>query len=201
MKYARLITVATALVGTVAGVQSALAFSAVSTTHLNLRAGPGPQYAVIATINHDDRVDVQGCLKEITWCDVNWGDLQGWAAGEYLAYDSDAGVRVLPLVGDAIEIPVVTYEAVDEVVPQVVGEVVGAKGYVEAISPAEPVSAYVIAQAIDTVYVNGEVVVGAVVPETVPLYAIPESEYTFTSVNGQNVLIDKDTRKVVYIYR
>jgi len=201
MKSTRLLAAATAFGFVLAGSQAAFAFTAVSSAHLNLRSGPGPQYPVVATIGHDDKIDVHGCLKEVTWCDVSWGDQRGWASADYIAYDTDKGPKVLPLAGDAIDIPLVTYEAVDEVVPEFVGEVRAVNGFVEAITPPKMVSAYVSEQTVDPVLVSGEVVVGAVLPETVPLYAVPESPYHFAMVNGQNLLVEKDTHKVVYIYR
>jgi uncharacterized protein YraI len=201
MKSARFLAVTTAFGLVLAGGQAALAFTATSSAHLNLRSGPGPQYPVVATIGHDDKIDVHGCLKEVTWCDVNWGDQRGWASADYIAYDTDNGPKVLPLAGDAIDIPLVTYDAVAVVTPEFVGEVKAVNGFVEAITPPKMVSAYVSEQAVDPVFVSGEVVVGSVLPETVPLYAVPESPYHFTVVNGQNVLVEKDTHKVVYIYR
>ncbi len=201
MKYARSLAVATAVAGTLAGGQAALAFTAFSNADLNLRAGPGTQYDVVATTNHDDQLDVRGCLQDITWCDVSWGQIQGWASADYLDVDASAGVKTLPLASNGMEIPIVDYKAVDAVVPEVVGKVDTVNTYVEAITPPTEVSAFVSAQTVDTVHVTGEVVVGAVVPEKVPLYAVPESEYSFTNVNGQNVLVKGDSRQVVYVYK
>ena len=50
--------------------------------------------------------------------------------------------------------------------------------------------------------VDGEVVVGAGVPDTVTLQAIPEyDEYQYAYINGQPVLIDPSTRQIVYLVR
>lgn len=70
-----------------------------------------------------------------------------------------------------------------------------------AIVPPPTVLSYVPAQAVAPVIVTGEVVIGAILPTAVPLYAVPEWPYQFTSVNGQNVLVEPSTRRVVYIYR
>jgi len=201
MKSVRLLTAATAVGFVLAGIPAAFAFTAVSSADLNLRTGPGPHYPVVAMIGRDDKIDVRGCLKEVTWCSVNWGDQSGWASADYIAYDGQNGPQVLPLAGDEIDIPLLTYEEVEQVAPEFVGTVERVDGVVEAISPPTMVSAYVSEQTVDPVFVSGEVVVGSVLPETVPLYAVPESPYHFTTVNGQNVLVEKDTHKVVYIYR
>lgn len=182
----------------------ALAFTSFATAHLNIRSGPGPQYPVIEMINYNDRVEVSGCLKDVSWCAVTAGGVAGWAAGEYLAYDAPGAVVQLPTAGDALSIPVLTYQAVDAVVGTPVGVIVGvAAGAAPplAIVPHPTVLAYVPAQSVAPVIVTGEVVIGVVLPTVVPLYAVPQSPYQFTSVNGQNVLVEPTTRRVVYIYR
>jgi uncharacterized protein YraI len=182
----------------------ALAFTSFSTAHLNIRSGPGPQYPVVAMINYNDRVEVSGCLQDVSWCAVTAGGVAGWAAGEYLAYDAPGAVVQLPTAGDALSIPVVTYQAVDAVVGTPVGAIIGVAAGAPpplAIVPPPTVLSYVPAQAVAPVIVTGEVVIGAVLPTVVPLYAVPESPYQFTSVNGQNVLVEPSTRRVVYIYR
>ena len=49
--------------------------------------------------------------------------------------------------------------------------------------------------------VQGEVVVGAVVPAAVTLYQVPGSVYGYTIINHNKVLVDVNTRAVVYIHR
>ena len=161
MKSARLLAAATAFGFVLAGSQAAFAFTAVSSADLNLRTGPGPQYQVVAMIGRDDKINVQGCLKEVTWCNVTWGDQSGWASADYIVYDGGNGPQVLPLAGDEVDIPLVTYEAVDEVAPQFVGAMTPVNGVVEAITPPTMVSAYVSEQTVDQVLVSGEVVVGS----------------------------------------
>ncbi|WP_421726355.1 DUF1236 domain-containing protein [Bauldia sp.] len=200
MKLTRLATVAAAFVGVLAGGQAAVAFEAFATNNLHLRTGPGEQYPVETTIRHNDRVEVHGCLEGITWCDLNWGDMRGWAAADYIAYDSAAGVKVLPLAQDEIGIPIVNFTAVDAVVPEFIGTVETVTDVMTVITPPEAVSAYVTEQDIDTVYVQGEIVTGVVLPQTVPLYAVPESKYNFSRVNGQNVLTETGSNTVVYVY-
>jgi hypothetical protein len=49
--------------------------------------------------------------------------------------------------------------------------------------------------------VQGEVVVGAVLPAAVQLYEVPGAAYAYTIVNGNKVLVDVNSRAVVYIAR
>jgi uncharacterized protein YcfJ len=75
----------------------------------------------------------------------------------------------------------------------------GAAGTV--IDPPEKVRTYVTTNKVDAVYLEGEVVVGAGLPETVELREIPDYEYRYVYVNGQPVLVDAKTRQIVYIVR
>ena len=43
--------------------------------------------------------------------------------------------------------------------------------------------------------------VGAGVPESVKLTTVPDYEYRYVYVNGQPVLVDPQTRKIVYVDR
>ena len=54
---------------------------------------------------------------------------------------------------------------------------------------------------VDPVYLDGEVVVGAGLPETVELREIPDYEYRYVNVNNQPVLVEPGSRKIVYIIR
>ncbi|WP_327787154.1 DUF1236 domain-containing protein [Rhabdonatronobacter sediminivivens] len=54
---------------------------------------------------------------------------------------------------------------------------------------------------VDPIFLDGEVVVGAGIPETVALAEVPESEYYYSYVNGVRVLVERDQRRIVYIVR
>ena len=75
----------------------------------------------------------------------------------------------------------------------------GAAGTV--IDPPERVRTYVRSNEIEPVYLDGEVVVGAGLPETVVLRDIPEYEYRYVYVNGQPVLVEPSSRRIVYVMR
>ena len=60
---------------------------------------------------------------------------------------------------------------------------------------------YVVSNPVDPVYLDGEVVVGAGLPETVELRTIPDYEYRYVYVNRQPVLVEPDSRRIVYVYR
>lgn len=70
-----------------------------------------------------------------------------------------------------------------------------------AIEPSAEVRTYVTTNRVDPVYLEGEVVVGAGVPETVELRTIPDYDYDYVYINGQPVLVDRSTRQIVYVVR
>lgn len=70
-----------------------------------------------------------------------------------------------------------------------------------AIDPPGTVTTYVAENRVDPVYLEGEVVVGAGIPETVQLHQIPEYEYQYVYVNGQPALVEPSSRRIVYVVR
>jgi hypothetical protein len=76
-------------------------------------------------------------------------------------------------------------------------------GTIEAITepPPPPVRQYVVSNPVDPVYLEGEVVVGAGVPDTVELRPVPDYQYRYVDINGQPVLVDPQTRRIVYVVR
>jgi uncharacterized protein YraI len=60
----------------------ATAKPAVVESTLNLRAGPGPGYAVLAVMPPGAAVDVRDCYDG--WCHVTYGGLRGYASHGYL---------------------------------------------------------------------------------------------------------------------
>ena len=69
------------------------------------------------------------------------------------------------------------------------------------VDPPGQVNTYVTSKKVDPVCLEGEVLVGSTLPSTVKVYEIPDYQYRYTSVNGQTVLVEPCTSKVVHIYR
>lgn len=55
-----------------------------ATSRTSLLAGPGGQYPVVARIGGGDRVEIFGCVRGWSYCDVSWRGLRGWARGASL---------------------------------------------------------------------------------------------------------------------
>lgn len=210
---------------TLAGAASADTM-ATAGTDLNLRAGPGVQHPVTGTIKGGDQVSVAGCIESANWCEVTYNDQHGWAYGDYLT--AKVGEKIEPLYPNRTEIkvPVIEHNAPaaaegnkgqDAAVGGLGGAAMGALigGPVGAVAgaaiggaaggaadPAPEVKTYIDANPQAPILLEGEVVLGAGVPDTVTLYDIPDQPtYKYVTINGQPVLVNPDDRKIVYIYR
>ncbi len=58
-----------------------------ASTRVNLRAGPGTHYPVLAVVPSMASVHILGCLDGYSWCDVTWGVTRGWVSARYLRTD------------------------------------------------------------------------------------------------------------------
>lgn len=175
------------------------------TGHLNVRSGPGFQYAVVAQMAPNAPAAITGCISDYTWCGVALGGVTGWASAEYLATDAGGKLTNLQVSGAQLGIPIIVATGVGAVVATPpVGAMVAVPptvGVVEPIAPAPEVLSYVATQPIQPVIVNGEVMVGATLPAAVPVYPVPASPYVYSYVNGQRVLVEPAARKIVYVVR
>jgi uncharacterized protein YraI len=73
---------------------------------MNLRAGPGANYPIVAKIPARAKLDVEGCLQDWSWCNVFWRGKYGWTSGRHveLSYQNrrvplrDASGDIMPPV-------------------------------------------------------------------------------------------------------
>lgn len=190
-------------------------------TDLNVRTGPGPQYEVVGVIGADQSAQLEGCLQASKWCQVSFEGGQGWAYSDYLV--ADYGGRDAILTEHIAEAPVVKHEggttaggvagaATGAVAGAIVGGPIGAAigGIAGAatgsiagsvVNPPDTVRTYVREHRADPIYLDGEVVVGATLPENVEVRRIPDYEYEYVYVNQVPVLVEPSTRRIVYVLR
>ena len=209
------------LVGLAAAPVSA-AMTASATTELNLRSGPGPQYSVESVIPSTEEVDVMGCLADAEWCEVSYQGTSGWAYSAYLTTPVEDEPVVIYENRDRVEVKTVTYDdtsnaaagagvggawgaAVGSLIVggpaavaagAVIGAVAGAANNVE-----EKTVTYIQSNPVEPVYLDGEIAVGAGIPQEIEVYEVPESDYAYLNVNQQPVVIDPETRRIVKIVR
>lgn len=194
------------------------AFSATATTDLNIRSGPGPQFEVVGAIASSDTATVNGCIEGSKWCQVTYNGTTGWSYSEYLSADFSGQQTVISMAPQTAQVPVIENDQastnatvgaaggaiagalIGGPVGAAIGGVAGAAAGLTA-SPPPTVKTYVTQNRIDPVYLEGEVVVGAGVPDTVELYPVPDYDYQYVYINGQPVLVDAGSRQIVYVYR
>lgn len=184
-------------------------------TDLNLRAGPNTSYPIIAVIPATQEVTVDGCLEAATWCRVKYDGVDGWASGDYLTAMVEQPITVQR---ERLAVKTITYDQSGEaavgggvagavagaIVAGPVGALVGAAigaTTAAAATPPETVTTYVRSNPLDPIYLDGEVVVGAGVPDPIKLTEVPDSDYYYAYINGLPVLIERKNRRVVYIMR
>jgi len=187
------------------------AMLATAVTDLNIRSGPGPEYPVIGFIQAQDPVTMIGCIEGGLWCQITHKGKGGWAYSQYLATQSAGNRVIISERRPGVVVPTVTYSSTSGAtiatgvvagaliagpVGVVVGGVAGA-----ALDPPQQVRTYVTSNPADPVYLEGEVVVGAGLPETVQLRPVPDYNYRYVYVNRQPVLVDPTSRRIVYVYR
>jgi uncharacterized protein YraI len=190
---------------TALSIPASAAVVASAVTPLNIRSGPGPQFAVIGAIPGHGQATIIGCIQGSLWCQVNFNGKQGWAYSQYLMATLSgrslavAEIRDIPpvqapveVVGSAVPAPVIA--------GQLVAPPVAAAPL--ALTPPPPtVQEYVVSHPIAPVYLNGEVVEGAGLPDTVAVAPVPGTSYDYAYVNSVPVLVEPNTRQVVYVYR
>ena len=195
--------------------------AATAATDLNLRAGPQATAEILGVIASGDAVDVAGCIEAANWCQVTYNDQQGWAYGDYLT--TTVGDTPQPLyenrqtVGVAVIEPPAGQEAADTAVGAaggaaagaiaggpvgaLIGAAIGTVAGNAASNPPPEVLTYITSNPQEPVLLEGEVVIGAGIPDTVTVYEIPEQpDYRYVTVNNLPVLVDAD-RRIVHIYR
>lgn len=176
-----------------------------ATTALNIRSGPGPQFPVIGAIAPRGQAMINGCIQGSLWCQISFGGTQGWVYSQYLV-TSVAGAAPVIVSRQPAGVPVITYDQPAVTVgsaPPPVGTIIAepADAVPLALTPPPTVGAYVETHPVQPVTLNGEVVVGAGLPEDVALAPVPDYEYNYAYVNRVPVLVEPTTRRIVYIYR
>ena len=189
--------------------------SATAFTDLNLRAGPAVSYEIIGVIPASQAVSVDGCLEASNWCRVSYDGVNGWASGDYLT-----AMVAAPIYAnrERLAVQTVTYEKSPDatvgggvagaiaggLMGGPVGAVIGAAvgmGVGTAVAPEERVTTYVVQNPVEPIYLDGEVVVGAGIPDAVTLAEVPDSDYYYAYINGTRVLVEREQRRIVYIVR
>lgn len=193
---------------------------------LNLRDGPGAQYPSIAVMPAGTEVPVTGCVEARDWCKVTFEDTEGWAYGPYLAVPVGEEIAAIAAAPETVEIATVTFVPAEEKAEQnasaatgatvgaltafalggpagaiVAGGILGGAAGSAAATPEEATLVYIRENPVEPVYLQGEVVVGATVPDVVTFHTIPDANgLRYLNINGEPVVVD-ETGQITYILR
>ena len=190
---------------------AAFAQDVMATTDLNLRDGPGPNAAILAVIPAEGMVELEGCVAGTRWCRVDYDGTVGFAYADYLVrsgatdaivaadaqtIELDTGFVAGATAGALIGGPIGA--AVGGVAGALAGDAAmadmeGARGAAEAYAASDPDA--------DPVYLDGEVVVGAGIPEGVEILPIPDNELGYLNLNGTQVIVNPADRRIVSVVR
>ncbi|PTQ75269.1 DUF1236 domain-containing protein [Celeribacter persicus] len=209
---------------TTAALLSAPAFAAMTataTTDLNFRAGPGAQYKTLGTIGADESVTVEGCIGAGDWCKVEVNGQSGWAYSPYLTTPVNDEPVLIYQNQKQLDIETVTYDETSTGEAALAGGTFGAlAGSLIVGGPAaiaagavlgmaggaaadpDPVTVtYVTEHPVEPVWLDGEVVVGAGIPDNIETYEIPDSDFQYINVNSETVIVNPEDRRIVKIIR
>lgn len=207
MRAKTMLSIAGLAVATALTAPASAATVAEATTTLNIRSGPGPEYAVVGVIEENDEAVIQGCIENSLWCQVTHAGKSGWAYSRYLTANASGRAIVIAEDRVAAGVPVVTYAGPAATVGSAPVQVTGAlvdtttAAAPVAISPPSQVTTYVTANPVQPTYLSGEVVVGAGLPAEVVLQPVPQYQYQYAYVNSVPVLVEPASRRIVYVYR
>jgi uncharacterized protein YraI len=96
------------------GAAAAHAEEGFTTANVNIRTGPDIDFPSVGVIPEGDPIYVEGCLRDESWCDVQWDDERGWVYSEYLAFDYRGEVVPLPDMGlEVFHIPIIDFRFAD----------------------------------------------------------------------------------------
>ena len=221
------IGVASVIALTAAAPAFAQSAEAIAATDLNIRSGPGPQYEVLGVIPGGESAAVDGCLAEASWCKVVFDGKTGWSSSDYLAVGIDEQAVALSTRPATVEVNSVTYENTAETKSDqtagatagatigalaayavggpiggiIAGGIIGGAAGSAAVEPTTETVTYVTTNPVEPVYLDGEVVVGAVVPQNVTTYEVPQDGLRYATINGQTVVVDTQTNAIVQVIR
>lgn len=198
--------------------------SATAATNLNMRVGPSSNQQVLGVIPAAGEVTVLGCQEVGSWCQVDFQGNQGWVHGSYLnaiaqeqqqvvvvengerllfsaepSQPSDPAFQGANAAFGAAGGAYVASALIGGPAAIIVGGLLGASAL--GSGELDPAVSYVQANPVDPMSMEGEVIVGAGIPQGVEIVTIPGTNYGYLNANGSPVIIDQNSRRIVEVAR
>jgi uncharacterized protein YraI len=177
---------------------------ATTATDLTVYAGPGADYPSVGIATRGSSAALDGCLEGESWCRIDVNGLRGWVYAKELTVDYDGAPVIIQERRADLGVPVVTYEktvVVDgRASPAPGDELIGTVDSSGEIVPPPEVRTYIDGASMDAVTYDGEVVVGATVPADMVITQVPNYQYSYVRINDRPMLVDPQSRRIVYVY-
>jgi uncharacterized protein YraI len=180
------------------------AMVATTADDISVRSGPGEEYEEVGLATRGSSGVLDGCLEGSSWCRMDINGMRGWVYAEQLNVMYEGSPVVLEQHMSELDVPVVAFEKTGSInVPQPGpgDEKLGRVEDIDAITPPENIITYMDQNPAQEVEVQGDVVIGSAVPAEAPLIAIPDYQYRYVRVNNVPVLVEPESRRIVYIYQ
>jgi uncharacterized protein YraI len=187
--------------------------SATTASDMEVRSGPGAEFPTVGVATRGSEATLDGCIEGSRWCRVDVNGMRGWVYAQYLNVEQNGTSMVVQDHRDDLGVPTITYEQTDSVKTgsvqpaepgpndQLLGRVDQDSGNVVTITPPGEIRTYIDENPVDAAQLDGDVVVGTALPQSVEVHRIPDYQYSYVEVNHQPVLVDPATRRIVYVYR
>ncbi len=183
---------------------AAAAMVATTATDLTVYSGPGADYPSVGVATRGSSAALDGCLEGESWCRIDVNGLRGWVYAQELTVDYDGAPVIVQERRADLGVPVVSDEktvVVDGPASPAPGdELLGTVDSSGAINPPPEVRTYIDGAPMDTVTYDGDVVVGATLPGDMVITQVPNYQYSYVRINDRPMLVDPQSRRIVYVY-
>ncbi len=172
---------------------------ATTATDLTVYSGPGQDYPAVGVATRGSTGALDGCLESESWCRIDVNGMRGWVFAQELMVDYNGAPVVVQESRSELSVPVVSYEQTGSVAadPALGDELLGKVG---EIAPPPEVLTYIDRTPMNTVTYDGDVVVGATLPGDMVLTQVPDYQYSYVRINDRPMLVDPQSRRIVYVY-
>jgi uncharacterized protein YraI len=180
------------------------AMMATTATDLTIYSGPGTEYPSVGVATRGSSAALDGCLDGENWCRIDVNGMRGWVFAQELTVDYNGAPAIVQERRVDLGVPIVSYEQTGSITgpadPAPGDELLGRVDGPGAIVPPPEVITYIDRTPMDTVTYDGDVVVGATLPGDVVISQVPNYQYSYVRINDRPILVDPQSRRIVYVY-